>query len=91
MSEAIQTKPNRRGSDTLWFSVLDRFGLPTLLVLLFLWKGMEWVEADRKERAEILAQLSANIAAQTIVLKDMSAHDRETAEAIRALLAQRVR
>lgn len=71
MSEAIDKQ--RRGTDSLWFAVLERFGLPTLLVLLFLWKGLGWVEEDRRERQEILAKISENMTAQTIALRELAA------------------
>lgn len=80
---ADAVEPRRRATDPLWWRVLDRFGLPTLLVLFFLVVGTRWMEEDRKERRELLARVATAVENNTAALVQLAAEERAHADAVR--------
>lgn len=81
----------RRSTDARWFRVLDRFGLPTVLLLAVLWKASVWVEADRLERATVLRAIVDQLTAQTGLLtiqtelmRQLATEERRHADAVTA-------
>lgn len=77
----MTTGPARR-EDALWFRVLDRFGLPTLLTVLLLAYVLRQGEAERAERRELLLSLRGAIEQQTATLRDLASAERAHAEAV---------
>lgn len=74
----------RRTIDAPWFKAVQQLGLPTVLTLALLWKGSQWVDQDRQERATVLAQMAANLSAQTQVLQQLSRDQHDLTLAITA-------
>ena len=68
----------------VWVWILERFGLPSALVILFLWKGLGWIEEDRRDRREILARLATAIESQTTTLERLAIEHRELNDTVRA-------
>ncbi len=73
----------RRRVDPLWWRVLERFGLPTLLVLLLLGYVLRQGEAERRERVELLSGLRTAIEQQTVALRSLAAEQRAYADVVR--------
>ena len=79
MTEPLQ----RRSSDSTWFRILDRFGLPTLLAIVLLGYVLRNGEADREERRQLLSGIKAAIEEQTKVLSRLAIAEEEHAQAVR--------
>lgn len=73
--------PSRR-EDALWFRILDRFGLPTLMAVMLLAYVLRQGEAERTERRELLLSLRSAIEQQTSTLRDLASAERAHAEAV---------
>jgi hypothetical protein len=76
------TPPPSRREDALWYRVLDRFGLPTLMAVLLLGYVLRQGEAERSERRELLAGIRTAIETQTITLRELAAAERAHADAV---------
>lgn len=78
------TTERRRSTDATWFRVLERFGLPTLFALVLLGSTLARERADRSERVELLAKLTAAIEEQTKAFRELRDAEYAHADAVRS-------
>lgn len=73
----------RRTDDPAWLRVLERFGLPTLLTLMFAAYVLRSAESDRQERTKVLAAVAETLQENTAALRALAAEQRAFGEAVR--------
>lgn len=77
----------RRATDSTWFRVLERFGLPTLFALLLLGYVLRQGDAEARERRELLTAIRDAVTNQTIVIRELALNQARHADEVRELAA----